>query len=84
MTVCTATTEDFRIVWDARSISSNKAWCFREEYARGKQTILKVFRVSPELAAETKGQTQHQLTSSRANPCFILARLPFPMMGELS
>ncbi len=56
VTVCTATTEDFRIVWDARSISSNKAWCFREEYAQGKQTVLKVFRVSPEVAAKTKGQ----------------------------
>lgn len=70
--VCTATTDDFRVVWDARCISSNKRWCFREDHSKKKQwvgpigskseqvvwegTILRVFEVSPEFALSNKGQ----------------------------
>ena len=55
VTVCTATTEDFRIVWDARSISINKQWCFREYYVEKKRTVLKVFEVSPDVATQETG-----------------------------
>jgi WD40 repeat protein len=55
--VCTASTQDFRLVWNARCISSNKKWCFREQFGNKRQTVLQVFEISPQIAEVSKGNS---------------------------
>ena len=56
---------------------------FVRSLLRGRQTMLQVFEISPEIAARATDEHRRQPTNSRMTRCFILVRLRSPMMGGL-